>query len=908
MAEPVNQSEPWNLENYSQRVLLRDGAVLRMRPLRQSDRQGLIDLFKRCSPESIRYRFLRMVTSLPDSLVDQLVSVDGSKHVALVVTQGEAAEQKIVAVGRYFADEKKTHVAEVSFLVEDAMQRRGIGSILLDALAEIARAHKITRFSADVLADNRLMMSVFRKAGYAMTSNISYGVTHLEFPILRSEMAEARMDAQEAEAERASLRSIFMPQTIAVVGASRNPASVGGALFRNLLRWGFHGTVYPVNPVAGSIAGVRAYPSISELPEQAELVYIAVPAGLVIEVARQCAAAGVRAICVITAGFAEAGEEGKAAQAELVDICRGSGIRLVGPNCMGIVNTAEGVKMLGTFAPVEPPAGNVAMSSQSGALGLALMAQAGRLGLGVSSFISIGNKADVSGNDLLQFWEGDENTDIILLYLESFGNPRRFARIARRVSRAKPIVAVKSGRTAAGAIAASSHTAALANSDRAVDALFTQTGIIRVDKLADFFSVARLLASQPIPNGRRLGILTNGGGPGIIAVDAAIAAGLEIPVLSDETQSKLRAVLPPAATIRNPIDIIAGSGPKEYRDCLEILCDDPDLDALLVIFIPPLATPTREVAQVLSDTLAARPDLQMTVAAVFFDPSSPVVSVPVPGPPVEGRACRSVPVYNFPESAVASIGAAVRYGTWRAAPTGSIVEIPVNLESAERVVDANPDGGWLSQPHVARLLAAAGIEVVLPVIVASEKEAVSAAMKAGVPVSLKIDDPQVLHKSDVGGVLLNVSTAEAGDAYRRLGNQLLAHNITMKAASVMPMARPGVEVLAGITHDPVFGPLVAFGSGGYLVELLDDVVFRVLPLTDRDSSEMVRSTRAVHLLKGYRGAPEADIAAVEQLLLRLSALAEAIPRIAEVDLNPVIVHPKGEGITLIDARIRLTAG
>ncbi len=906
MDESTRPGESWDLENYSQRILLRDGSVLRMRPLRESDRQGLIDLFGRCSPESIRYRFLRMITSLPDSLVDQLVSVDGARHVALVVTQGEASEQKIVAVGRYFADEKKTHVAEVSFLVEDAMQRRGIGTVLLDALAEIARRHKITRFSADVLADNRQMMSVFRKAGYAMTSNISYGVTHLEFPILRSETAEARRDAQEAEAERASLRSIFMPRTIAVIGASRNPSSVGGALFRNLLRWGFNGTVYPVNPKAASIAGVRAYKSIADLPEKAELVYIVVPATGVIEVARQCAVAGVRALCVITAGFAETGEAGKAAQAELVDICRGSGMRLVGPNCMGIVNTAEGVQMLGTFAPVEPPAGNVAMSSQSGALGLALMARAGRLGLGVSSFISTGNKADVSGNDLLQYWESDENTDVILLYLESFGNPRRFARIARRVSRAKPIVAVKSGRTAAGAVAASSHTAALASSDRAADALFAQTGIIRVDKLADFFSVAQLLASQPIPKGRRLGILTNGGGPGIIAADAAIAAGLEITTLSKETQRRLRAVLPPEASIGNPIDIIAGSGPKEYRDCLEILCDDPDLDALLVIFIPPLATPTREVAQVLSDTLAARPDLSIPVAAVFFDPYSPVVSVPVTGQAGEERGGRSVPVYNFPESAVAAIGAAVRYGTWRAAPTGSIVEAPVDLEAAERIVDAHPDGGWLPLAQVSSLLRTAGIEVVTPVIVSSEIEALSAAARIGAPASLKIDDPQVLHKSDVGGVLLNVAPAEAGEAYQSLGRQLLEHGITMRSASMMPMAAPGIEVLAGITHDPVFGPLVAFGSGGYLVELLDDVVFRVLPLTDRDASEMIRSTRAVHLLSGYRGAPEADIDAVEQLLLRLSALAEAIPRIAEVDLNPVIVHPKGEGVTLIDARIRLS--
>ena len=896
-------------DDFSRDVVLRDGVVLQMRSLRQTDREGLIALFKRCSPETIRYRFLRMVTSLPDSQLDQLVAVDGRRHVALVITQGEATEEKIeekiVAVGRYFVLNEQPTTAEVSFLVEDAFQRRGIGTILLDALAEFARDHGLTRFAADVLADNRLMLSVFRKAGYALTANISYGVTHLEFPITRSEVAEARRDAQEAEAERASLSHVFEPKTVAVIGASRDPASVGGALFRNLLRWGFTGTLYPVNQSANSIAGVRAYSAIAELPETPELVFIAVPAEHVLEAARQCAAAGVRALCVLSAGFAETGGEGKAGQAELLSICRASGMRLVGPNCMGLVNTSGKVRLLGTFAPVEPPAGNVAMSSQSGALGLALMAQAGELGLGVSSFISIGNRADVSGNDLLQFWESDEATDVILFYLESFGNPRRFARIARRVSRAKPIVAVKSGRTSVGARAASSHTAALASSDRAADALFAQTGIIRVDTLAEFFSVARLLASQPIPKGKRLGVLTNGGGPGIIAVDAAIAAGLEIPPLSETTQARLREVLPAAATVTNPVDTIASASPAHYRACLEILCDDPDLDSLLVIFIPPLATPTREVAQVMSDVLAARPNLQKTVAAVFFDPYSTTIKVPV-SEPKSARPIRSVPVYDFPESAAVALAAAAHYGLWRAASTGSIADIKIDRDAAQAIVARYDSGGWLNQTDVTALLGAAGIKIITPKIVRSADEALAAAAELASPVALKIHEPAVLHKSDIGGVLLNIAPAEAAAGFNQLTRQLAAHNVALESASLMPMAKPGVEVLAGITHDPVFGPLVAFGSGGFLVELLDDVVFRVLPLTDRDASEMIRSTRAHRLLTGYRGSAEADIPAIEDLLLRLGALAEAVPQIAEIDLNPVIVHPRGEGLTMIDARVRLS--
>ncbi|MFN7622206.1 MAG: acetate--CoA ligase family protein, partial [Acidobacteriota bacterium] len=615
-------------------------------------------------------------------------------------------------------------------------------------------------------------------------------------------------------------------------------------------------------------------------------------------------------LCVITAGFAEVGNNGVALEEELLSICRSTGMRLVGPNCMGLVNSAGATRMLGTFARVDPPAGNVAMSSQSGALGIALMEQAAQLGLGVSSFISIGNRADVSSNDLLLFWESDEATDVILLYMESFGNPRRFARTARMVSRAKPIVAVKAGRSTVGAEAASSHTASLAGSDQAADALFAQTGIIRVDTLDDFFSVARLLASQPIPRGKRVAVLTNGGGPGIIAVDAAVAAGLDIPALSEATQARLREVLPPHAAVRNPVDTIAGAGPETYRACLEILCDDPDLDALVVIFIPPLATPTREVAQVLAEVMAARPSLDKTVVAVFFDPATSMLSVPVSASRDVPVRPRKVPVYTFPEAAVTSLARAVRYGTWRSKRIGRQIDQPVDLARAREIVAAYPQGGWLAPDDVVSLLAGASIGVTRPRLATSAAEAARIAREIGHPLALKIADPPVLHKSDVDGIILNVSPDETGAvevAWERLTRQVAAHGIELKGASLMPMARPGVEVLAGMTVDPVFGPLVAFGTGGYYVELIRDVAFRVLPMTDQDVSEMIASTRASQLLKGYRGSPEADLKAVEELLLRLGALVEKVPEIAEIDLNPVIVHPRGEGLTMIDARVRLVA-
>jgi len=882
--------------DFSRDVLLRDGLMLRLRSAHTSDRQALIDMFSRCSTQTIRYRFLHLVKALPSELLDQITAESDLGTVALVVAQGAPPAERILAVGLYSVLKETPNVAEVSFLVEDAMQRRGIGTILLDTMAELARNSGISRFSADVMADNRTMLSVFRKAGYGVSATTHYGVTHLEFPIERSEVAEARAEAQEAEAERASLKFVFEPRSVAVIGASRSPSSVGGALFRNLVNWSFGGTVYPVNPNAKSVGGVKAYSSVSVLPEPPELAFIVVPAREVLPAARECAASGVRALCVISSGFAESGPDGAAAQQELLDISRSSGMRVVGPNCMGLVNSSPAIRLLGTFAPARPPAGNVAMSSQSGALGLALMDQATDLGLGISSFISVGNKADVSGNDLIQYWEADEATDVILLYMESFGNPRKFARLARRVSRRKPIVAVKAGRTKAGVRAASSHTAALASSDRAASALFEQAGIIRVDTLSDFFFVARLLAGQPAPRGRRVAILTNGGGPGILAADAADAAGLEIPALSDSTQARLRRIVPSIASVSNPVDLTAAAGPAHYRACFEVLCDDPDIDAIVVIFIPPLITPSAEVAREISESIAARPELPKTIVAVFLDAASKVNSISA------GRI--TVPVYQFPEGAMAALGAAARYGTWRDQPAGRIVDIAVDQNVVKQLLEGK-EAGWLPQEDVAALLGAAGIPVIRAKSVSSPEQAAAAAAAVGGPVAMKVLTPPVLHKADVGGVILGIPPDEAADAYRRLSAQLGSRGLNLTTASVSPMARSGTEVIAGITNDTVFGPLVAFGLGGFLVELLDDVSFRLLPLTDRDAASMIKRTRAGRLLEGYRGAPRQDIPAVEDLLLRLAALAESEPRILEVDLNPVIVHKQHEGLTIVDARVRI---
>ncbi|MGH9822547.1 MAG: acetate--CoA ligase family protein, partial [Blastocatellia bacterium] len=479
------------------------------------------------------------------------------------------------------------------------------------------------------------------------------------------------------------------------------------------------------------------------------------------------------------------------------------------------------------------------------------------------------------------------------------GNPRKFTRIARRVSRNKPIVAVKAGRTKGGARAASSHTAALASSDRAASALFDQAGIIRVDTLSDFFFVGRLLATQPAPLGKRLGILTNGGGPGILAIDTAEAAGLEVPKLSEEVQARLRQGLPHFATVTNPIDLTAGAPPELYKSCLETLCDAEELDAILIIFVPPLMTPSAEVARVVSEVLAARPGFNKTVAAVFLDAQSGMASIPA--------GDRTVPVYAFPEGAVSALAAAAKYGAWRSEPAGHIVDIAVDRERVNEALEG-AGSGWLPQDRVARLLGAAGIDILTAKTARTPEEAAAVAQELGKPVAMKVLEPPVLHKSDVGGVMLGVAPGDAAEAYLKLRRQLATRGITLEAASLAPMSRPGVEVIAGVTTDPVFGPLIAFGLGGYLVELLDDLAFRVLPLTDRDAASVIRSTRAGKLLNGYRGSPPSDIPAVEQLLLKLAALADSEPRISEIDLNPVLVHAEGQGISLVDARVRIVAG
>ena len=707
-----------------------------------------------------------------------------------------------------------------------------------------------------------------------------------------------RVEQRDQVAAIAALDSFLRPSSVAVIGASRRRRTVGGQIVHNLVDGGYTGKVYPVNPVARTIQRRRAYGSIDAVPERVDLAVVAVPAAHVTKVARECGAAGVRALLVVSAGFSETGAEGAERQRELIAICRQSGMRLIGPNCFGVFNTDPEISLNATFSQRPPLPGRVGFLSQSGGLGIAIMEASERLGLGLSSFVSVGNKADISGNDLLEYWEHDDDTDVVLLYLESFGNPRRFARIARRVSESKPVVAVKSGRSPAGARATSSHTGALVSaSDVTVDALFGQAGVIRTDTMHELFDVAALLSAQPIPRGGRVAIVTNGGGPGIMCADACQAGGLEVVEMPQRVRDRLAPLLAAEASLGNPIDMVATASAETYRRTIEVLVEEDACDSIIALFVPPLLTRAGDVARAVH--AAAARSGEVAIAGVFMTSE---------GTPAElsGGGVR-VPAFDFPEDAARSIAHAARYGRWRSRPAGLVPQFEgLERDRASAIIDRSlaGGGGWLSPEDVAALLRSYGLPLIETRVVADADGAVAAARALRTPVALKAVATGLLHKSDAGGVRLNLDgplavrtgALEIAAAVNRAGHRL-------EGLVVQPMASDGVELLVGVVHDELFGPVIACGAGGTSVELLHDAAVRITPLTDTDASEMLRSLRTFPLLDGYRGAPACDLEAVEEMLLRLSALVEAHPEVAELDANPVVVSPAGA--VIVDARVRV---
>ncbi len=896
MSQAPTKTSPYP-ESHAVDVALRDGSTLHVCPVTGADRPAIEAFLHALSPQSIALRFFGQVNL--DWAVEWATDVDYADRYALIATTGP--DRTIVGHGAYIRiDETR---AEVAFMISDAWQGRGIATILLLHLAAAADEHGISVFLATVLPGNRQMLEVFRESGFSLKRRTKDEVVEIELPTSLSARARERVEQREQTAAIAALGSFLKPQAVAVIGASRRRGTVGGEILHNILISGFTGAVYPVNSSARSVQALRAYASVGDVPERVDLAVVAVPAAQVADVARQCASAGVHALLVISAGFGEAGPEGVRRQEELMTVCRDAGMRLIGPNCLGVLNTGPEVCLDATFAARAPLPGRVGFLSQSGGLGIAMIEAAARLGLGLSSFVSVGNKADISGNDLLQFWERDPATDVVLLYLESFGNPRRFARIARRVSSVKPIVAVKSGRSPAGARAGASHTGALVSaSDVTVDALFRQAGVIRTDTMHELFDVASLLSAQPAPRGPRVAIVTNAGGPGILCADACQAGDLEVAELPRKVRRRLSGFLAAEASLGNPIDMIATCTAVHYRQTIEALAEEAACDAILALFVPPVVTSARDVAREISTAAAnvAR-DRGVTVAAVFMSGD------PMPEELAQDGA--RIPAFEFPEDAARALSHAARYARWRAQPKGSVVQ-PADCRAADAatiIAEGLAGGsGWLGPSEVGALLGAYGLPLIPARVVGNAREAVDAAAELDGAVALKAVAPGLLHKSDAGGVLLGLRGPQAVRAgVREIRTAVNAAGHELEGLVVQSMAEPGVELLMGVVHDESFGPVIACGAGGTSAELLGDVAVRITPLTDLDAREMLGSLRTFPLLNGYRGAPACDLAALEDLLLRLSALVEAHPEVAELDANPVVASPSGA--LIVDARIRLAA-
>jgi acyl-CoA synthetase (NDP forming)/RimJ/RimL family protein N-acetyltransferase len=858
-------------------VILRGGRTLRLRPPAEGDADGVRRFLTELSPASMRMRF-HGTRRVDDAMVESFLDPDWIDEGILLATGvGEDESDRVIGIAG-FTRLRDPSAAEVSFIVAEDRQSDWIATRLLERLADEAGRAGIERFIAEVLPENRPMLRVFEDSGFTVSRTDDGGEIRVEFPIRSDERYREAVDLRDHRAVGPSLRPVLAPSAVAVVGASAKEGSIGGAIFSNIVEAGYTGSVFPVNRSGEPVAGHAAHASVAELPVPVDLAVIAVPSGAVHSAVAEALGAGAKALCVISAGFAETGPAGAQAEAELLALVRSHGARMVGPNCLGVF--AAGVRMNATFSRRQFDPGNVAISSQSGAVGLAVIDEASQRGLGLSAFVSVGNKADVSSNDLLEYWEDDEETDAIALYLESFGNPRRFARIANRVARVKPILALKSGSTTMGERAAMSHTAALAGSDVAAEALFRQAGVLRAHTLQELCDVLHLVATQPLPHGRRVAILSNAGGLAILCADACAELGFELAPLSEHTRQHLAAMLPDEATVANPVDMIASATSETFAAVVPLLLADTDVDALIVLAAPTSLAMPEDVVRAIGE------------ACERDGATKPVLAV-TPGTTPQAGA---VPAYRYPEAAAGALARAVERAEWLRRPHGRVHEPVVDREAAQAVVDAaleaSPDA-WLAAGPARRLLTAYGVPCVTQRTVTNRPEALEAAHALGYPLAVKMGEAGV-HKIDRGGVILGVSDVPALDAaLDRIGYP----------AVLQPMVSGGIELLAGVVQDPVFGPVVAFGPGGTMAELIGGTAFATLPLTDVDAAELVTSGKAGELVTGFRGRPAADVNALVDLVVRLAALAEDFPQVAELDLNPVIAL--ADDCVAVDSRVRI---
>jgi acyl-CoA synthetase (NDP forming)/RimJ/RimL family protein N-acetyltransferase len=955
-------------------ALLADGTTVEIRPAGPDDTEAVLRFHLAMSPDNLYLRFFSMSKRAAEQEAQRVCRPAGADHAALLALLGE----QVVGLASY-EPTATPGVAEVAFAVADDMHGRGIATLLLEHLVSLGRARQVRTFAATTLPENTAMLRVFADAGLSVRRRLVEDVIEVTMPLPREEAAlgadNVYLDAvagREQRADVASLAPLLAPQSVAVVGASRKPGSIGRTILLNIRDAGFTGALYAVNPHADNIEGVPCLPSVAALPGPADMVVIAVPPPAVLRVARECGKQGTRALVVITSGLGVSGD------VRLLQTCRQYGMRLVGPNCFGVA--VPGMGLDATFGARHPATGTAGLVVQSGGVGIALLEHFSRLGIGISSFVSIGDKMDVSGNDLLMWWEQDAVTKLAVLYLESFGNPRKFARTARRVSDRMPVLTVHAGRSAPGQRAAASHTAAAAAALIPRQALFEQAGVIATTSLGELLDAAALLANQPVPAGRRVAIVTNAGGAGVLAADACVEAGLSVHVVSRRTQARLRRLLPKGAAVAGPVDTTAGVAAQQFIECLLMVAEDhthertgrrsaghgagrphpngeqpdggqpdggqpdggqPDAghqgggrragaagnsqpgvdrpagehlagerpagrqpgsqstgegppDAVIALIVP---TAAGNLVPALQEVR-----LPVPLAAVILDQAETVrlLATTHGGP--------AVPAYAYPEAAARALGRAASYSAWRSRPAGTVPELTrCRPGDARKLVAAflgrMPGGGWLSPAEADELLRCYGIPVVESRFTHGAAQTIAAAAALGGHVALKADVLGLVHKSGAGAVELNLRGApDVRRAVRRLEGRF---GDKLSGLLVQPMIADGTELIIGVVQEPVFGPLVVFGLGGVATEMLGDHAARLAPLTDTDADDLIHSIRAAPLLLGHQGQPAADLDAIRDTLLRISLLADDLPEVTELDLNPVIARP--DGVFAVDARIRVTS-
>jgi acyl-CoA synthetase (NDP forming)/GNAT superfamily N-acetyltransferase len=867
-------------------ALLADGSTVQIRPAAAGDFAAVKAMHEAMSPDNAYLRFFSTSQTAAEREARRVTREPALDHAALLAMYGA----DVVGVASYeVVKNSGGKTAEVAFAVADTMHHRGIATLLLEHLVSLARARQIESFTAETLSENISMLRVFHDAGLPARSNRADGVVTITIPLPADDTGkqlEEYLDTvalRERSANVASLRPVFDPKSVAVVGASRRPGTVGRSVLDNIRTCGYQGKLYAVNPNASQVGGVPCFPDVASLPETPELALLAVPPPAVPDVAEACGARGVRGIVVFTTGI------GTAESADLLAICRRHGMRLIGPNCFGIA--VPGIGLDATFAATHPAAGTAGLVMQSGGIGFAMVDHLSRLGIGISSFASVGNKLDVSSNDMLMWWEQDGQTKVAVLYIESFGNPRKFARTARRVGARMPVLTVHAGRSEAGQQAAASHTAAIATPLVSREALFEQAGIIATPGFGELVEATALLAAQPPPAGRSVAIVSNVGGAGVLAADACTDLGLAVHHPRGQVKRRLHALVPDGGAVTGPVDTTATVSRDEFRQVLELIAADEDVDAVIALVLPTGAT---------GDLVAAiqEADVPVTLTAVVLNQTETVRLLDAKN----GK----VPAYGYPEAAAGALARAATYGEWRSAPHTPVPGFgDVDVAEARAMIRGflahAPGGGWLPPDGVTALLRLYGIPLVSETEARTEDDAVAAAAAAGYPVVIKADVPGLVHKTDAGAVLLDLRTEDDVRAgYRRLAGQFGAR---LTGVLVEPMITGGTEVIVGVQDDQMFGPLVVFGLGGVATEVLADHAARLAPLTETDADTLINSIRSAPLLHGHRGSPAADIPALRDVLMRVSRLADDLPEVTELDLNPVIARQFGA--VAVDARIRV---